>query len=173
VIKRIRLDLDDVLNTLMHDIIAWDGVELGPYEDWTPWEFGYDIIGATAGLKGEERMGVPEYWSRLPRELWANCSPSKEFDDIIDFCVSQVGMENVLPKELQRQYSITPRKWEYGYDTESVLIDDLPENCHQYEERGGQAIIVPRPWNGYAGMSVMKALHLQWGLIEASLGEIV
>lgn len=194
-IKRIRLDLDDTLNTLSLDLLRFDGLEFESYKAIGKWHWGYNIINAVADLKGEEPLGVVEYWSRFSRDFWANIKVADEFDEIIDFCHQKVGLENVLittsptkcpeclagkyewmekylPKCLQRQYAITPRKCEYGYDTESVLIDDLPKNCHEYEERGGQAILVPRPWNGYTGMPVMKAFHLQWDLIEATLGEI-
>jgi len=195
-IKRIRLDLDDTLNTLSLDLLRFDGLHFTDYEDIGEWQWGYDIIGATADLKGEDRMGVVEYWSRFPRELWAETRLADDFESILDFCIDKVGIENVLiatsptkcaeccagklewiekylPKQFHRQYSITPRKWEYGYDTDSVLIDDVPENCAEYEKRGGHSIVVPRPWNGYRDMSVMKALHLQWGLIEVQRGELV
>jgi hypothetical protein len=51
-----------------------------------------------------------------------------------------------LPPWIHEQYSITPCKWEYG-TYGSLLIDDHSYNCNRFRERGGSAILVPRPWN--------------------------
>lgn len=183
--KRIILDLDDVLNTLSLDLLRFDGLDFACYDDIGEWKWGYDIIGAVSDMKGEPRMGIQEYWERIPRELWAETRLSWEFDEILGFCHRVVGLGGViigtsptkcpeclagkyewmmknLPEQLHRQWSITPRKWEYGRDSNSVLIDDLDENCLKFQEMGGQAILVPRPWNSVAGEDVMDAVVAQW-----------
>lgn len=161
-------------------------MDYGCYDDIGEWPWGYDIIGATQELRqDEERMGLVEYWERIPRELWANIRLSWEFEEIIEFCDKAVGLDNVLiatsptkcpeclagkyewmmkhlPKQLHRQWSITPRKWEYGRDTDSVLIDDLEDNCQGFEGWGARSILVPRPWNSLGHEDVMDSIHLQW-----------
>lgn len=184
--RRIRLDLDDVLNTLSLDLLRFDGIDYSSYEAIPNWPWGYNIIQAVADMRGdEEPMGIVEYWERIPRELWANVTLSREFQEILDFCRKAVSLDNVLvatsptkcpeclagkydwmvrhlPKQLHRQWSITPRKWEYGRDKDSLLIDDLEENCEKYSGLGGRAIVVPRPWNKWFGVPVMDAIHRQW-----------
>lgn len=192
--KRIILDIDDVLNTLSLDLLRFDGLDFSCYDDIGEWEWGYDIIGAVQALRqDDERMGLEEYWERIPRELWSNTRLSWEFEEILEFCGKTVGVDNVLigtsptkcpeclagkyewmmrhlPQELHRQWSITPRKWEYGRDKHAVLIDDLEVNCEKFtntpgindREPRGQAILVPRPWNLLAGEDVMDAILAQW-----------
>lgn len=182
---RIILDMDDVLNNLSLDLLRFDGLDFKSYDDIGEWTWGYDIIGAVADLRQEDRMGIVEYWERIPRDLWANVSLSLEFNEILDFCVKAVGKSNILiatsptkcseclagkhdwiiknlPKWLHRQWSITPRKREYGRDSDAILIDDLPENCSEFKGLGGQAILVPRPWNPLVGRDIMSAIKKQW-----------
>jgi len=192
--KRIILDLDDVLNTLSLDLLRFDGLDFACYDDIGEWEWGYDIIGAVQQLRqDDERMGVVEYWERIPRELWANTRLSWEFNDILNFCENAVGRENILvgtsptkcpeclagkyewmmrylPTWIHRQWSITPRKWEYGRDPGAVLIDDLEDNCGKFTQTPdindraprGQAILVPRPWNCLSNEDVMDSIQEQW-----------
>ena len=184
--KRIILDLDDVLNMLSLDLLRFDGLDYRCYDDIGEWKWGYDIIGATQELRQDnKRMGLVEYWERIPRELWSETRLSWDFHNIIEFCETSVGRDNVLvatsptkcpeclagkyewmikylPKWLHRQWSITPRKWEYGRDPHSLLIDDLEENCMKFSQWGAKAILVPRPWNSCAGEDVMDAILAQW-----------
>jgi len=184
--QRIILDLDDVLNTLSLDLLRFDGLDFKCYDDIGEWEWGYDIIGAVQQLRqDDERMGIKEYWERIPRDLWANTQLSWEFHEIIDFCEKAVGRDNILvgtsptkcadcmagkyewierylPNWLQRQWSITPRKWQYGRDLDALLIDDLEDNCEKFAQWGARAILVPRPWNKLANEDVMDAILAQW-----------
>lgn len=192
--KRIYLDLDDVLNNLSLDLLRFDGLDFPNYAAIGQWKWGYDIIEAVSELSGEPRMAICEYWSRIPRKLWADTRLSENFHDILNFCDDKVGLENVLivtsptkcpecmagkfewiernlPSQLHRQWSITPRKWEYGRDSEGVLIDDLPANCRKFVtpthgERRGHTIVVPRPWNYLRTTNVMDAIITQWDYIE-------
>jgi len=191
--KRIYLDIDDTLNTLSLDLLRFDGLDFNSYEEVGEWPWGYDIIGAIAELKGEPRMELVEYWQRLPRELWAESTLAPDFDAILGFCDDKVGLDNVivatsptkcpeslagklewmmehLPKELHRQYSITPRKWSLGHDTGGVLIDDVQDNCVNFVtpvdgEPRGKAILVPRPWNFQRTMPIMECIQEQWEIL--------
>jgi len=191
--KRIILDIDDTLNNLSLDLLRFDGLNFASYDDIPDWPWGYDIISAIAELKGEEPMGLVEYWQRLPRSLWATTTLAPDFDAILSFCDDKVGLGNVLiassptkcpeclagkyewmmsemPRELHRQWSITPRKWEYGRDKHAVLIDDVWGNCQKFHTGDpednyaarGRSLLVPRPWNHLRGTNIMEALNTQW-----------
>lgn len=43
---------------------------------------------------------------------------------------------------------------------DSLLIDDRDRNCERFEEAGGKAILVPRPWNllGYDEMPLTRTI---------------
>ena len=55
-------------------------------------------------------------------------------------------MQDNLPEWIQEQYSITPIKHAYAH-RDVLLIDDMPENVDKFRDKGGKAILVPRPWN--------------------------
>ncbi len=181
---RIVLDLDDVLNNLSLELLRFDGIHFQGYDEVVHWPWGYDIIGAASDLTSQPRMGIVEYWERIPRDLWANCELSDDCYSVIDFCKEKVGWDNILiatsptkcaeclagkydwiekflPEQLQRQWAITPRKWWFGHE-DCILIDDLPDNCRRFEELGGQSINVPRPWNSLFGFDVMDSIEDQW-----------
>lgn len=185
-INRIILDLDEVLNVITLDLLKFDGIDLDGMEDYN--SAAYDIIGFIAERRGEPRMGLAEYWERIPRELWANATRSPDFDSILTFCDEKVGLKNTiiatsptkcpecmagkyewivknLPPALQRNWAITPRKWWFGRN-DTLLIDDLEANGEEMAKQGGSAIIVPRPWNKWAGHDVMDALDFQYSMIE-------
>jgi hypothetical protein len=56
-----------------------------------------------------------------------------------------------LPEWLHREYAITPRKWRFARP-DALLIDDYGENIRLWREKGGPAIMVPRPWNDLFGL---------------------
>ena len=75
----------------------------------------------------------------IPREATINCLAGK-FDWI---------KEN-LSQYFLRQFSMSPVK-DFCAMENSLLIDDSDENVNKFERAGGQAILMPRPWNSAHG----------------------
>ena len=113
---------------------------------------------------------VAAFWDRVTRDnLWRAAPKSPQCDNLIDRAASIVGREEVylattptkdpqshgdklhwiwdnLPSWIHRQYFITPRKWLLGKPG-VVLFDDHLNNCESFVKEGGEALLVPRPWN--------------------------
>jgi len=123
---------------------------------------------------------LASFWSRFNRDDWANLPKSDEFDFLLDSCERLVGRENICilttpildpdcaagkvewiykycPKWLHRQYLIGPMKHMCARP-DALLIDDSDKNVDKFRAEGGQAILVPRPWNKYHGWSSMRHL---------------
>lgn len=176
-IDRIVLDLDDTLNSCTMHILNRLGCGVGPQDyHLFPQECGYDIIGAWAKLCGRDKVDVPMFWEWVSRRTWESMPRSPQFW-ILDAAADLVGKENVLiatvptksadchyakyqwidkqlPDWCLRQYSITPRKHKLSMPG-VLLIDDCDHNMVDWREpgegrEGGQAILMPRPWNALA-----------------------
>ncbi len=168
-IDTIYLDLDDTLNTLSLFIARWAGVEAHEYRQW--WTDQYGLVTA---LKQVGAVGPlvtdDEFWKSIPQSVWANCPVSSEFEELIDFSFRTVGQENVfiatlpteypschagkaqwlrrvLPAPLNDQYVLCRPGKQMLSRPGAVLIDDNPNNVEAWNARGGQGILVPRPWN--------------------------
>jgi hypothetical protein len=53
----------------------------------------------------------------------------------------------------------------------AVLVDDSDENCREWSERGGTAILVPRPWNSQHTRAAWSARHVAACLSAFSINE--
>lgn len=183
-IRHVFLDIDDTLNSLtLHILGAVHGVDIGTYDyDRFPIEVGYDIIAAYEKLKpfDYQTHTIQSFWNAVPREAWAKTPRSPEFDFLLKHSVELVGRENVclltsptkdpeclagklewihdtMPAWMHRQYLIGPRK-HFCARPDSLLIDDSDENVNKFREAGGNAILVPRPWNSLHGTSTKTYL---------------
>ena len=168
-IKRVVLDLDDVLNSFTMHALQLMGADVTPFDyHLFPVECGYDIISALTVLTGKPRMPLDEFWDTLDEKGWSAAPESNEFW-LLEVLANIVGRENILigtsptksaeclvgklewmqqhlPDWCQRQWAITPRKW-FLADQNTLLIDDYNYNCDKFRECGGHAIVLPRPWN--------------------------
>jgi hypothetical protein len=50
-----------------------------------------------------------------------------------------------------------------------VLLDDSDDNCRKFVEHGGEAIVIPRPWNGRADLCDERG-QFHVGMLYDSLG---
>jgi 5'(3')-deoxyribonucleotidase len=169
---RIFLDMDDVLNGLTMDILysVFHCVPDTSLEHF-PAHVGYDIIQAAAVLRDEKPMDFFDFWEQVPVGIWLHSPKSLECDWLIETAAELVGREEVYiatatgrgvnplkvaakvswlrantPEWLHEQYFITTHKWLLGRPGD-ILIDDNAANCAKFEDMGGDAILVPRPWN--------------------------
>jgi len=135
----------------------------------------YDMIGAWSVLSGRDPVPVSMFWGWVGRECWEQMPKSDQFW-LIEAAASLVGQKNVLiassptkspdclfgkyqwlethcPDWIKRQYAITPRK-HWLAQPGVLLIDDCDDNCNLFMAHGGgEAILVPRPWNSLHEMS--------------------
>lgn len=189
-IKRILLDIDDVCNQCTQYCLKWLGIPFDYehfYEKY-PIDHGYDIVTTANMLLGYDRFDVKSFWSMIPREFWATCPPSAEMPFLLEQCIGLVGEENVCfltgptkdpdclagklewiwrfaPQFMHRQYLIGPRK-QFCAHHEALLIDDSDSNVNTFREWGGNAILVPRPWNTLHGVNTGEHLALMFDSVH-------
>lgn len=184
-IRRIYLDLDDVLNTLAPFVLNAVGCPIGQsdYRRY-PREYGFNCHEAANAMLGEARYTQATLWASIPRSVWVTVPESPFCRWLIDTCESLVGRENIciatsptkdpeclagklewihdhLPPWLHREFAITPRKWRFARP-DSLLIDDYDENIRLWRENGGVAIQVPRPWNALWACDPQQYLEAQF-----------
>lgn len=167
---RIFLDLDDVCNRFTMYALRMVGcpVDSWSYRDFNP-EWGWDIVKAANTLHPTRKFTTADFWNSISREVWATVPESGEYDTLLCDSASLVGDENVcilssptldpdclagkaewirkhICPELRRQYLIGPRKY-FCARPDALLIDDSDKNVREFRQHGGQAILMPRPWN--------------------------
>jgi hypothetical protein len=173
-INTIVLDLDDTLNAFTMFVLGNLGCGVGPYDYEEFPDVGFDLRKAWWHLQGRckpyPKLG--EFWEWVTEDMWATCPISPQFW-LLGWSAAVVGRENViiatcptksrecvagkytwieryLPEWAQRQYAITPRKHFFAQPG-ALLIDDHDKNIKEFRAAGGEAIVVPRPWNSMWG----------------------
>jgi len=169
-IREIFLDLDDVLNRCTMEALRYVGCPVSAYDDsaYNP-AWGWDIVAAANVLHPHDTFTAETFWKTIKRDFWANAPKSAECDGLILTCGGIVGPENVcilssptldpdclagklewiqrvLPPWIHRQFLIGPCK-HFCAKPGSLLIDDRDRNVRDFRQAGGQAILMPRPWN--------------------------
>jgi len=167
---RIFLDLDDVCNTFTTYALMSVGCQIDAMSfDGLDPLWGRDIVTSANALHRTRSFTTKSFWSSIGRSVWATVPESAEFASLLRWCEECVGTNNVcilscptldpdclagklewihahFPKRFHRQYLIGPRKY-FCARPDALLIDDSEENVDKFLEWGGQAILVPRPWN--------------------------
>ncbi len=171
-IHEVILDLDDVLNrfcmaALHHVGVARWGLDYAEY----PARYGWDIVAAANQLKAGCRapFTANSFWESLDQSFWASVPCVPYLNKLLTYLEHRVGRDNViiatsptlspacpagklewihtfLPKWLHRQYMIGPCKDRLA-NPYALLIDDRPENCAKFEDRGGHSLLVHKPWS--------------------------
>ena len=182
-IKRILLDIDDVCNRFTMTALHYVGCRIDPMKyDSFPTDCQFDIVCAANTLLGYERFTVSDFWEHIPRKFWANTPVSEEFPYLLGWCESLVGQENIclltsptidpdclagkcewvqrfMPRWLHRQFLVGPCK-QFCAHPDALLIDDSDRNVNKFREWGGQALLLPRPWNSLHGVNTLQHLSL-------------
>jgi 5'(3')-deoxyribonucleotidase len=125
-----------------------------------------------------------EFWDSITRDIWATIPQSEEFYLLLGYCENLVGQENIciltaptidpecvagklefihnhFPKWMHRQFLIGPRK-QFCAHPEALLIDDADKNVDQFRAWGGNAILVPRPWNSLHARNTVAHIHREF-----------
>lgn len=161
--KRCFLDLDGVLCDFVNGACKLHG-KPNPYGD--PANHGVYAI--------EDLLGISrnKFYAPMNYDFWASLEPTPECCDIYRLVFDKFQFENVciltspiltegccdgkikwieknLPEYFHRRYLIGSCK-EMLAGPDAWLIDDNPDHCRKFRENGGNAILVPRPWNQQA-----------------------
>ncbi len=160
---KVWLDLDGVItdfNGRLHH-------ELGLYLNYKDWPYTpglWDYFDEVPGASRSRINGVCD------EDFWAGMSWMYDGSDILDVLEEKYGAENIylltcpmpnpgswtgkyqwvvdhLPEDYQDRLIVTRApKWKFaGPDT--ILFDDCDENVNKFRACGGEAVLVPRPWN--------------------------
>lgn len=122
-------------------------------------------ISKAMGRTGEE------IWGGLDADFWASLQPTAELPLIKAVIRSEIGWENTavlssqlekrggdclegkvawlnrhLPELPKRQHFFGAKKYLLAHPG-AVLLDDWQENTTPFVENGGEAVLLPRPWN--------------------------
>lgn len=170
-IDQIFVDLDDVCNRFTMHALHFRGCDCSISDAGFPVEVGYDIVAACNLLHPSKNDWTPaEFWTHLGQEVWYDLPMRSCCPRLLDDCAIVVGRENVFicTKSLPQSFHYAGKmNWIYRHlpnwifdqiqigghkETNArpgaLLIDDSEENVNRFREtRGGQAILVPRPWN--------------------------
>ena len=147
------LDLDGVIVDFIAGIIDFWNLKC-THNDIKTWGGLYDYFEGT-----EE-----EFWSPLPESFWENLDFTPEGADIINLLAphkptiltappwtgasgKQKWIQKNLPEYFDHgRYLIGPGKDAVAHPG-AILIDDADHNIDAWVAKGGQGILVPRPWN--------------------------
>lgn len=178
-IENILIDVDGVLNDFVGELMRRHGFP-DYHHGMYPIECGYNISAAIGKFLGAE-IPREKFWGDLDREFWATVPKSAEADIILGYANSVVPTERMciatapthdplsaagkvdwiyskLPKVFARQFLIGAPK-QFMAHPHALLVDDSDENVATFRRWGGQAFLVPRPWNSAYGQSTMVAIH--------------
>jgi len=170
-INRVFLDLDDVLNTFAPHALRSVGCPIGSsdYSSY-PIEAGWNISQAAGMLHPTDVFHPSAFWAEMKREVWATIPKSPQFWPLIRLARDAVGPENVFilttatlspdclagklewirehcPEYFRRQFYMGGPYKRLLAGPGALLVDDNEDNCREFCEHGGSAILFPRPWN--------------------------
>ncbi len=170
-IKEIFIDLDDVLNKFTMEALTEVGCivnQQNPFSNYDP-AWSWNIVKAANALHPHQEFTADKFWRSFSEYFWANLPRSDEFDFLLEESIKLVGKEDITilssptrhptcaagkirwirdycPHWMQCQYLLGPQKFRCAKPG-ALLIDDNDENVEKFLAKGGQAILVPRPWN--------------------------
>ena len=164
---KIFVDLDGVIVDFVLPVMARYGASIEG-EAFYPLGFGWDVVGATnmiRGNRGLKPLSNTEFWDGLNYDFWLNlrCYPLapqflqalESVGDVYFATSPTLSSECVAGKFdwIKRQFRHMIRRFFIGADKSvfagpnAILIDDRDKNVDEFREAGGQAFLIPRPWN--------------------------
>lgn len=186
-INKIFIDVDDVLNKFTMYALHSVGCRCVSEFDFSDSVYspiwGYDIVRAANNmLVGTSvRYTHKTFWDNVSREVWSTTPYSDDFQSILRHCRILVGKSKVAlltkpiddpecwagkcewirsrcPPWLRKRYFLGQPK-SFLAAPSALLIDDSDKNYDNWIGAGGQAILVPRPWNrlhGYCSIEYVE-----------------
>lgn len=164
---RIYVDLDGVIKNFGVPAMTRHGAFI-PSEAYYPPQFQWDILGATNYIRKSRGLGpisANKFWDDFDYDFWFNLEMydrAAEFLQMLD-CIGEVffATSPTLSSDcvagkfdwVKKHFRDRLRNLYIGSAKEgfakpgAILIDDRNENVDNFIACGGQAFLVPRPWN--------------------------
>lgn len=166
---QIFLDQDGVICDLIGGIEIMMGVEL-------------DHTQGSIDFMKELGMSPEEFWNSMSVENWASLPKMPDADEILELvrpykpvilsANTTYGTTNCVAGKIEWLKRNVPDyyeddRWFFGkakYKLAypgAILIDDYTYNTEKWEKAGGEAILVPRPWNenGKLGVNTLDYVY--------------
>lgn len=162
--NKLLFDMDGVLSHLVKDSIKFHGKEdLLPIRD-VRWHFPLQL--------GFADTWDTAFWGPLCRKFWGNISPHEDGLELLRWAEHHHGVDRIgilssptkfdgcrdgkqdwvdrfLPQYSKRCFLGSQK--EFWADPHVVLVDDHDPNVEKFREKGGKALLLPRPWNERRG----------------------
>lgn len=151
---KILVDIDGVLAATQQAIAKIRGIDFP-----NPWPVDQYHMGKVYGITDEE------LWNGCDESWWANIPQTDEAQHLMDLATSYSNNVYLVTKPMHyggasgkivwieknfqmfaNRYFITPCRHAMA-DDDTFLIDDSSENVDFFNQAGGRAILMPRPWN--------------------------
>jgi hypothetical protein len=155
---RCFLDMDGVLVDFHRGVHDVHGLPYGRY----PYPLGeWEIIKYTG-------IAEADFWKPCGREFWAGLPWTSEGPEILRLCEEAFGQRDICllstpcstpgccdgkrdwinqhTPEYAEKFLFGPTKYLCAHD-EAVLVDDRERSTWRFNQAGGWAVTVPRPWN--------------------------
>lgn len=162
--KTFFLDMDGVLVDLVPRVLEAYDVPY-QYREWPPDCYGlYDVC---KRLKPTFDVPSDEFWTRFSSDWWWQLPKTSHCDEIVQkalqlaglyrvhFCTFAITPESAEGKQrwVETHYPgmadrliIMKHKWLLAKPGH-ILVDDRCASCKVFRKEGGEAVVVPRPWN--------------------------
>jgi hypothetical protein len=172
------VDMDGVLTDFIGAVEDFYGLQQ-TNEERAAWD---GVINAYKRKSGRTTM---DFWNDLPVTFWSDMPETRECRMILAMVeqyspmiltappISQHGVGHCVTGKLlwlkknlpdyfwDARFMVGSRK-EVCAKKNAVLIDDNTANCFAWSDKGGKAILVPRPWNRFAGDNTMLSVQVQF-----------
>lgn len=187
---KIYLDMDGVLVNCHLAALGYYGLHI------TEYPMNMRVKDILAGNGVAVPADPAAFWASFTEDFWDCLEKTEMCDVLLSTAVSLAGQENVF---LATRPTLNPQSYsgkavwvrenlpEWTWDQlilignksllagpDSLLVDDHPQNCEKFEEAGGTALLVPRPWNGREEVSTHEMLSLLFGAassVKVDIGE--
>lgn len=153
------LDMDGVLTDFVAEMCArhkrtspyLDAANYGQFDMYGPWGMAEEEFWSVADMDFWKSIPVHEGAHRLVAGLESLfgldnicilSSPSKN----LDCCHGKIWWLRKHFNDYGRRFLIGPKK-EFCAGPGRILVDDYDRNVDKFMQAGGEALLVPRPWN--------------------------
>jgi len=166
---KIFIDMDGVIVNFTVPALRKHGVTIRDESEY-PADCEWDILQACNKLRGQQSLTpltAPEFWDALDYDFWydlplyslayAFVKHLEQWGDIYFATTPTLSSDCVagkydwvkkhFPEYRSKMFICAHKEMLAGPNT--ILIDDRDKNCEAFDEAGGIAIPVPRPWNNF------------------------
>lgn len=150
------LDMDGVLADFVGGAMRHTGKTHLRHDDFCDYDI-FPLLGTSADA----------FFRGIDEEFWAELPRCPDFDRIVDYafaCGRTVGIASMPPPHRKAEALAGKRRWLARHLPQvsqirflddkhtlaspgALLMDDLPRNVAKFRAHGGDAHLVPRPWN--------------------------